>query len=89
MKFETIAREAAEAGFRLYVVAARQKDDDSNTTKGFYQWSSMAYFELATSGWSDVDKYGDWLIELADWMIDVHRTLTRERNTGYAYEGII
>jgi UDP-N-acetylmuramoyl-tripeptide--D-alanyl-D-alanine ligase len=88
-KYEKTAREAADAGYKLNVVAALEKDRDSNTTKGFYQWSSMAYFELATSGWSDVEKYGDWLIELADWMIDVHRTLTRERNTGYAYEGII
>ena len=54
---------------------------DSNTTKGYYQWSSMVYFELATSGWGKVNKYGDWLIELADWMIDTHRTLKRSRNT--------
>lgn len=49
----------------------------------------MAYFELATSGWPEVDDYGDWLLALADWMIDVHRTLSRSRNTAYAYEGIV
>jgi len=49
----------------------------------------MAYYELATSGWPNTSKYGDWLLELANWMIDTHRTLSRRRNTAYAYEGII
>ena len=49
----------------------------------------MAFFELATSGWPDTEKYGDYVMELADWMIDVHKTLKRRRNTAYAYEGII
>ncbi|TPV96053.1 MAG: hypothetical protein B7733_06725 [Myxococcales bacterium FL481] len=84
-----IVRQEADAGYQLNNVEARRKDPDSNTTKGYYQWSSMVYFELATSGWDDVRKYGDWLIELADWMIDTHRTLKRARNTAYAYEGIV
>ncbi len=80
---------AAEAGYRLNVEDARRRDPDSKVTKGYYQWSSMAYFELATSGWPETEKYGARLIELADWMIDVHRTLERTRNTAYAYEGIV
>ena len=35
------------------------------------------------------EKYGDYVIDLANWMIDVHKTLGRRRNTAYAYEGII
>ncbi len=80
---------AADAGFRLNVEEARWSDPDSKTTKGYYQWASMSWYELATSGWPGTEKYGPWLIELADWMIDVHRTLERTRNTAYAYEGII
>ena len=49
----------------------------------------MSYFELATTGWKDTEKYADIVIDLADWMIDVHCTLQRTRNTAYAYEGII
>jgi len=79
----------AEAGHKLNVVEALEQDPDSDTTKGYYQWSSMAYYELATTDWPDVDRFGDWLLKLADWQIDVHRTLTRQRNTGYAYEGIV
>ena len=81
--------ESAEAGRTRYIIEARKQDPDSNQTKGFYQWSSMTFFEIATSGREGVDSFGDTLIELADWMIDVHHTLKRTRNTAYAYEGII
>jgi hypothetical protein len=78
----------AAAGKRLNIVEALQKHPDSDVTKGFYQWSSMAFYELATSDFPETRVYGDTLLELADWMIDVHAVLTRARNTGYAFEGI-
>ena len=80
---------SAEAGYRYNIQEALQEDPDSATTKGYYQWSSMSFFEIATSGWPDTEKYGDYVIDLANWMIDVHETLRRRRNTAYAYEGII
>ncbi len=84
-----LAVEVADAGYRVNVEEALAQDRDSDTTKGFYQWSSMGFFELATSGWSDTERFGDHVMELADWMINVHHTLWRARNTAYAYEGII
>ncbi|MCA9714738.1 MAG: hypothetical protein H6713_12500 [Myxococcales bacterium] len=80
---------SADQGWLVNVERARAEDNDSNITKGYYQWSSMAYFELATSEQPDMTRFGDRVLELADWMIDVHRTLQRTRNTAYAYEGII
>jgi len=80
---------AADSGYVQNIQESLAKDPDSKITKGYYQWSSMAFFELATSGWEDTEKYGTYLLELADWMIDVHKTLWRTRNTAYAYEGII
>ena len=71
------------------VANARDKDPDSDTTKGYYQWSSMTWFELANSDVAGKGPWEDWLMELAVWMIDTHRTLKRTRNTSYAYEGII
>lgn len=35
-----------------------------------------------------VEEFGSRLIDLALWMVDVHQTLEKSRNTGYAYEGI-
>lgn len=86
---EPLIRRAADATRLHHVERALAEDADSDTTKGFYQWGSMAYYELATSGWRDTDRHGRTVLELADWMIDVHRTLKRLKNTGYAYEGII
>jgi len=84
-----LALQAAEDGHRNNVTEALRSDPDSDTTKGYYQWSSMAFYELATSGWPDTERFGAYVLELADWQIDVHKTLTRQRNTGYAYEGLV
>lgn len=84
-----IIMSGAEAGKRLNIDEARAENADSDTTKGFYQWSSMAFFELATSDFSDTRQYGDVVLELADWIIDTHHILTRTRNTAYAFEGIV
>jgi hypothetical protein len=80
---------SADTGQRLNVEQALAADADSDTTKAYYQWFTMALYELATSGWPDTARYGDWILALADWQIDVHKTLTRQRNTAYAYEGLI
>jgi UDP-N-acetylmuramoyl-tripeptide--D-alanyl-D-alanine ligase len=71
------------------VTQARALEPDSDTTKGYYQWSSMTWHELATSEAADRGPFTDWLMELAVWMIDTHQTLRRRRNTAYAYEGIV
>lgn len=80
---------SADAGYYHNIQQALEEDPDSSITKGYYQWSSMIFFEIATTGWPNTEKYGDYVIDLANWMIDVHKTLSRPRNTAYAYEGII
>jgi UDP-N-acetylmuramoyl-tripeptide--D-alanyl-D-alanine ligase len=84
-----VIKKAAEAGHRINVDTALAADKDSDETKGFYQWSSMAFYELATSSMGKEAPYGDWLVSLADWMLDVHKVLEKQKNTGYAFEGII
>jgi hypothetical protein len=87
-ELEPLLREAAAAGHQRNVVEALRADRDSDVTKGYYQWSSMAFYELYTTGWPDTEVYGDWVLELADWMVDVHNPLARARNTGYSLEGL-
>jgi UDP-N-acetylmuramoyl-tripeptide--D-alanyl-D-alanine ligase len=82
-------KKIADAGYVQNVERARKRDADSPITKGYYQWSSMAYYQLLQTDWSDTEKYGPRLIELAHWMIDTHQVLNRQRNTAYAYEGIL
>lgn len=51
--------ESALAGHRINIEQALAEDPDSATTKGYYQWSSMACFELATSGWPNTEALHD------------------------------
>ena len=87
-EYEDIIIESAAVMYEDYVEIALEKDPDSDTSKGFFQWGIMSFYELYTSKWKDKD-YANWSIDLAYWMIDVHKTLSRTRNTAYAYEGII
>src|SRR5690606_16131403 len=73
----------------LNVEAALKAHPDSDTTKGYYQWGSMSWYEILQSGRPGTQIWGDRLIDLAVWMIDTHETLKRTRNTAYAYEGIV
>jgi UDP-N-acetylmuramoyl-tripeptide--D-alanyl-D-alanine ligase len=86
---EATVKGAAEAGHRVNVVEALAKERDSDVTKGYYQWSSMAFYELATSDAGKGGPYGDWLLALADWILDVHHVLDKPKNTGYAFEGLV
>ena len=88
-ELKPIILETANATYHYFVELELLYKNDSPITKGFFQWGCMSYFELATSGWEETENYSDILIDLANWMIDVHHTLKRTRNTGYAYEGII
>lgn len=84
-----VIERAANEGHRINVVLARAAKADSDTTKGYYQWSSMAYYELATSDLASKAPYGEWLLDEADWILNVHHVLGRPRNTGYAFEGLV
>lgn len=83
------ALHSAEAMYQRWVLDARANDPDSSDTKGFYQWGSLAFYELYLAGWGDSEAFAERTIELAHWMIDTHRVLERQRNTAYAYEGLI
>jgi len=80
--------ESAEAMYRRNVRLPLVTDPDSDTTKGFYQWGTLAWYELITAGWEGTAEYAPRAIRLAYWMIDEHRTLERRRNTAYAHEGL-
>jgi hypothetical protein len=88
-QLQAAAQETAQTTYRVYVDKTLQAGSDNDETKGFFQWGSMSYSELSDSGWPGTDVYAERTIQLAHWMIDVHRTLERRRNTGYAYEGIV
>ncbi len=84
-----IVESAAEQGYQLNVAAALKEHPNSDTTKGYYQWSSMAFYEIATANREVSSAYVNRVLELARWMVHTHHTLFCTRNTAYAYEGLI
>lgn len=80
---------SAERMYAAHVVQAREAEPDSPITKGFYQWGSMSFWEIHDAGWDGEDVWARRTLELANWMIDTHRTLERRKNTAYAQEGIV
>jgi hypothetical protein len=88
-RFEEDILKSAHSGYLNYIVGPRLRHKDPKSTKGYYQWSSMAFYEISQTEWKGSKKFAGYVIDLADWMIDAHRTLKRTRNTAYAYEGII
>jgi hypothetical protein len=79
----------ATIGHRRYVTDALAEDPDSNLTKAYFHWAILANFELATWPAIDAAPHEERILQLADWMLDVHRPLARQRNTAYAFEGIV
>jgi len=88
-ELKTVFQDSAFLIAKDYTMDQWPYNPDSNLTKGFYQWSSMAFWEYQDAGWEDSEYYGDYVVNMAWWMIITHRTLQRTRNTAYAYEGIV
>jgi hypothetical protein len=84
-----VIQKAARRMAEYYTVESWEKNTDSDQTKGFYQWGSMAFREYAEAGWRDASVYEDTALALAWWMIHTHGTLSTTRNSGYAHEGLI
>ena len=82
------ASTGADAMFEAYALDALQQRQLSDRCKGFYQWGSMAMHELHQLNPAE-QRWADRVITMADWILDVHQVLTRKRNTGYAFEGLI
>lgn len=80
--------ESAGAMYVEYVRTAIQRDPVNEQTKGFYQWGSMAFYELYTTGWPGTAAYAPRTIAMARWIIGVHGVLDKPRHTGYAFEGL-
>lgn len=72
-----------------YTVKCWEPGGDSDLTKGFYQWSSMACAEIVEAGWENADLAGDAALAMAWWQIYENKLEVRGGNTAYALEGLI
>ncbi len=79
---------AGDAMFEAYAQPALQRREVSDNCKGFYQWGSMAFTELYLFQPGE-SRWIERTLAMADWILDVHKVLNRQRNTGYAFEGLV
>jgi hypothetical protein len=86
---QSLILRAADASYAAYAREAIEQRRDDPATKGYFHWACMAFVELHASQWPDTERYAQRAIDMAHWMIDVHKTLDRPFNTAYAYEGIV
>jgi len=84
-----IIEESAIVMAKYYTYDQWVNDYNSRKTKGFFQWSCMSFWEYQDAGWKDSEFYRQYVLSLAWWMINIHKTLYRTANTAYVYEGII
>ena len=89
MELIPIIEESAIIMAKYYTYDQWIHNYDSTKTKGFFQWSCMAFWEYQDAEWKDSEFYRQYILSLAWWMINVHKTLYRTANTAYVYEGII
>ena len=82
------ATTAADSMFAAYAETALRDEQLSDDCKGFYQWGSMAMRELHQLEPNE-RRWSQRVLAMADWILDVHQVLSRKRNTGYAFEGLI
>jgi hypothetical protein len=80
--------ESAAVMYGEYVKSALRADPHSPDATAFYQWGTMAFYELYTSGWPDTRPYAARAIAMARWMTDVNKIVRQPGNMGPAYEGL-
>ncbi|MBW2704162.1 MAG: hypothetical protein JRF33_25360, partial [Deltaproteobacteria bacterium] len=72
-----------------YSRRAWAENPDSDDTKGFYQWGSMAFDVLGQARWMKREEADRFILALAWWQLHVHRLLERKGNIAYAVEGLV
>lgn len=84
------AKQLLKAGWERNVEKGLRAGKDDKIMKGYYQWSSMAWYEVLTSDQAaDFSVFRRRLVDYALWMVQVHDLAKRTKNTGYAFEGMI
>jgi len=76
----------AEPGLKAVKICPKKATKEM---KGYYQWSSMSYYELLGHDRQRFGKYAPRLLQYADWMVAKQEHAAAKGNSGYAFEGLI
>lgn len=79
----------AAGGYRRYVLLALRRDHGSPHTLGYYQWGTMAMYEMIAAGWPESEQYESIVYYLADWICRIRRLGHGRNNPAASLEGLI
>jgi len=85
---DAIARGAA-AGYRHYVLLALRRTLRSRQAIGYYQWGTMAMYEMIMAGWGCGGQYREAVAYLGEWMCGFQDLARRRGNPAASLEGLI
>lgn len=75
--------------YRHYVLLALRRSLRSRATNGYYQWGTMAMYEIIGAGWAEAEDYRGIVAYLGDWMCGFRRLGERKTNPAAVLEGLI
>ncbi|MGA8259339.1 MAG: hypothetical protein WB783_03915 [Arenicellales bacterium] len=85
---DAISRGAAGA-YRRYILLALRGDQQSRAAIAYYQWGTMAMYEIVGARWSESERYEQLVYYLADWVCGVRRLGELKHNPAATLEGLI
>jgi hypothetical protein len=80
---------AAASGYRRNVLLALRKDPGAPTVRSYYQWATMAFFEMVEAGWPGAEQYVEVIYYMTDHMVQACRIAESTYNTGATLEGVV
>jgi len=81
-------QQASSAFVKDYTEPLLAGDGDSKEVTQFYQWGSMAFWEMQDAGMGDAEALRDATLLLANWQLYDRRITAHTGNYGHAIEGL-
>jgi hypothetical protein len=81
--------QAAASGYRRNVLLALRNDPGAPTVRTYYQWATMAYYEMVEAAWSGTEQYVDVIYYMTDHMVHACGIARSQYNTGATLEGVV
>jgi len=83
-----LALRSAEQMYWDYVLEARAAGSSEPIAEAFYQWGTMAFYEIYTAGWQNGAKYARRAVDMACAIVKAESTRPGEATAGPLCEGL-
>lgn len=80
---------AAASGYRRNVLLALRRDPGAYSVRTYYQWATMAFYEMVEAGWTGAGQFVDVMYYMTDHMVQACGIGRSPYNIGATLEGIV